>query len=491
MKESTGNMKGLTICAITRAVQGVYYENTAALSDKELGANEDFQRELIHKITTDSREVENGDLFLAIRGERSDGHDYISSVYEKGAVLTISEKPLPFETHPYILVSSTLQALKDLAAYYRSVLPVRVVGITGSVGKTSTKETIACVLSEKYRVLKTQGNFNNEIGLPLTIFRLRPEDEIAVLEMGISDFGEMTRLTKIARPDICVITNIGCCHLENLKDRDGILRAKTEIFQSMSPDGTVILNGDDDKLITIRQVNHKPVWYFGIESRHPFYADQIEDLGLEGERARIFLTEPGSDRPEVSFSVCIPVSGRHMVLNALAAAAVATCLGLTPNEIQTGLGKVQTIAGRNHQIKTSDLTILDDCYNANPVSMRASMDVISHVSTRKVLILGDMFELGENEKQLHYDTGVYAASCHPELVLTAGSLCMELARGIREQDPKNRIEVHSYPALEPLLQALPSLIRSGDTILVKASHGMNYSRVVNRLQQLTFEPKKA
>lgn len=486
MKEATENMKGLTICTITKAVHGVYYENGAALSEAELDAKEGFHKELIHKITTDSRTVETGDLFFAICGERSDGHDYIPSVYEKGAALTISEKLLPSETHPYILVSSTLQALKDLAEYYRSILSVRVIGITGSVGKTSTKETIACVLSEKYRVLKTLGNFNNEIGLPLTVFRLTPKDEVAVLEMGISDFNEMTRLAKIARPDICVITNIGCCHLENLKDRDGILRAKTEIFHFLSPDGTVILNGDDDKLITIRQVNHKPVWYFGIESKQPFYADQIEDLGLKGERARIILPPSESDQTPVSFQVHIPISGRHMVLNALAAAAVATCLGLTPDEIRTGLEKVQTIAGRNHQIKTADLTILDDCYNANPVSMRSSIDVISGVKSRKVLILGDMLELGENEKQLHYETGIYAASRSPELVLTSGELCMELARAIREHDPKNRIEVHSFPDPDTLLSQLKSYLKPGDTILVKASHGMNYAKIVTYLQELSF-----
>lgn len=479
-------MKGLTICTITEAVHGVYYENGAAIQLTQLQEKENAQKEIIHKITTDSRKVETGDLFFAIRGERSDGHDYIASVYEKGAALTISEKVLENETHPYIHVTSTLQALKDLAEYYRSVLDLKVVGITGSVGKTSTKETIASVLSEKYKVLKTQGNFNNEIGLPLTVFRLTTEDEIAVLEMGISNFGEMTRLTRIAKPDICVITNIGCCHLENLKDRDGILKAKTEIFRSMAKDGTVILNGDDDKLITVGTVNQKPVWYFGVESRQNFYADEIEDLGLEGERARIHITNPETGEKNAPFTATIPVSGRHMVLNALAATAVATCLGLTPAEIADGLEKVQTIAGRNNQIRTEHLLILDDCYNANPVSMRSSIDVISHAETRKVLILGDMFELGENEKQLHYDTGAYAASKKPQLILTAGTLCAELARAVKEHDPEHAIEVHHYPDLPSLLDDLPVRIHAGDTILVKASHGMHFTEVVKKLQELTF-----
>ena len=232
-------MKGMTLEAVAKACDGIYH-----------GSDGDKIKE-VSAITTDSRQIQPQGMFIAIKGARSDGHAYIDSCYEKGALCCISEQELPGEKRPYIQVESSLQALKDIAQLYRANLDIKVVGITGSVGKTSTKETIAAVLSQKYKVLKTQGNFNNEIGLPLTIFRLTEEDEIAVLEMGISDFGEMTRLTKIAQPDICVITNIGLCHLENLKSREGILKAKTEIFKSMNPDGTVILNGDDDKLITI------------------------------------------------------------------------------------------------------------------------------------------------------------------------------------------------------------------------------------------------
>ena len=248
-------MKGMTLRAMTEAVNGIYHGN-----------GEDYDKE-ITAITIDSRKVAEGGLFIAIKGERSDGHDFIGQCFEKGAACVISEKELPDEEHSYIQVESSLQALKDLALLYRNNLDVKVVGITGSVGKTSTKETISSVLSEKYRVLKTLGNFNNEIGLPLTVFRLTEDDEVAVLEMGISDFGEMDRLSKIAQPDICVITNIGFCHLENLGTRDGILKAKTEIFNHMNPDGIVILNGDDDKLSTISQVHGKRPLVFGISNK--------------------------------------------------------------------------------------------------------------------------------------------------------------------------------------------------------------------------------
>ena len=235
-------MKNLTIKSVTEAVGGTYY------------GDESFESQEISMITIDSRKIEKNGLFIAIKGERSDGHDYIKGCLDNGALAVISEHVIEDEKRPVIVVESSLKALRDLAAFYRSQLDIKVVGITGSVGKTSTKETIASVLATKYRVLKTAGNFNNEIGLPLTVFRLTEDDEVAVLEMGISNFGEMSRLTAIARPDISVITNIGQCHLENLGTRDGILKAKTEIFEGMNSDGIAVLNADDDKLITIDSV---------------------------------------------------------------------------------------------------------------------------------------------------------------------------------------------------------------------------------------------
>lgn len=224
-------------------------------------------------------------MFVPIVGERVDAHRFIPDVMAKGALVTLSERELSDADYPYIQITSSLQAVKDIAEFYLQQLQLPVVGITGSVGKTSTKEVIASVLKEKYRTLKTQGNFNNELGLPLTVFRLREDDQIAVLEMGISDFGEMTRLTRIAKPDTCVITNIGTCHLENLGDRDGVLKAKTEIFQSMQPSGHIVLNGDDDKLATVDGYHGvKPV-FFGLDAKHDVYADQIVSRGLKGVSA--------------------------------------------------------------------------------------------------------------------------------------------------------------------------------------------------------------
>lgn len=261
--ELENKMPGMTIENIAAACEGTFVGDRALVTKEIAGA------------VTDSRQIQKDYLFIPIKGARVDGHDFIPQVFEKGALVVLSDHALPEETGPYILVSSTTEAMKKIAAFYRTQLSCKVVGITGSVGKTSTKEMIASVLEQRYKVLKTEGNFNNEIGLPLTIFKIRAKHEVAVLEMGISDFGEMHRLAAMARPDIGVITNIGLCHLENLGTRDGILQAKTEMFDHLQVDGTVILNGDDDKLSTKKEVNGKPVIFYGVGADSAFDIKKI------------------------------------------------------------------------------------------------------------------------------------------------------------------------------------------------------------------------
>ena len=460
-------MKGMTIRAMTQACHGIYHGDEGVV-DIEISA-----------ITTDSRKIQKNGMFIAICGEKSDGHDYIGKCFDDGALCCISERELPGESRPYIQVESSLTALKQLAAYYRQQLDIKVVGITGSVGKTSTKETIASVLAQKYKVKKTQGNFNNEIGLPLTVFTLEESDEIAVLEMGISDFGEMTRLTAIACPDVCVITNIGWCHLENLKTRDGILKAKTEIFKSMNPDGTVILNGDDDKLITIKDVYDKKPVFFGIENKCGIYAENIVNNGLEGMMAAICNVNTADNIND--FDVHIPVAGIHMVYNSMAAAAVGAVFGLTSKEIADGIANMETLAGRNHIIRTDSLLILDDCYNANPVSMKSSIDVLASSKGRKVAILGDMFELGEEEKQLHYGVGEYFKDKNIDVLITVGELSKNIAAGVRTV---SACDVHSYNTKDELEKDFTKLLKKGDNILVKASHGMQFTKIVDFLEKL-------
>lgn len=451
-------MKAMSLKEIAAACGGHYYGDESKLNIEVTG------------VAIDSRKIEEGYLFIPIKGARVDGHTFISQVMEKGALCTLSEIPLGTESDTYILVDSCEQALKDLAEHYRRALDIKVIGITGSVGKTSTKEMIASVLSQKYNVLKTAGNFNNEIGLPLTIFNIREEHEIAVLEMGISDFGEMHRLAKMARPDICVITNIGLCHLENLIDRDGILRAKTEMFDFAQPGAKFILNGDDDKLITVKEwEGYKPL-YFGLSTELDAYAKDIHSLSLEGTKCTLHLGDNCT-------RVLIPIPGHHMVYNALAGALVGRELGLNVDEIKAGIEALVPVSGRNNMIRTENFLIIDDCYNANPISTKASLDVLATADSRKVAILGDMFELGENEKELHYEVGTHAAEKGIDLCVCIGMLSQNTASGAATG---NGTVIH-FETKADFIANMGALLQKGDTILVKASHGMEFPEIVEKL----------
>lgn len=461
-------MKNMTLENIEKACGGRYIGTEAEKKTEVLG------------VVIDSRQVGSGYLFVAIPGEKVDGHKFIPDVFAKGAAAVLSEQQLEDPAGPYILVESTTKALRDLAEYYRKSLDIKVVGITGSVGKTSTKEMIASVLSEKYRVLKTEGNYNNEIGLPLTIFKIRAEHEVAVLEMGISEFGEMHRLATMANPDICVITNIGLCHLENLKTRDGILKAKTESFAHLKKDGIAILNGDDDKLSTIRQVGDKEPVFYGMEEKMEYredakksvYATGVENLGLYGMQARIHT-------PEGERDVRIPIPGEHNVYNALAATAVGLSLGLSLDQISSGILKAKTIGGRTNLLNTGSMTVIDDCYNANPVSMKASLDVLATAEGRKIAVLGDMGELGENEKKLHYEVGEYLAKKEIDVLFCAGELSEEIAKAAQKES--KTCEVYYFKTRDALLEQLLPFLKKGDTVLVKASHFMEYPEIVKAL----------
>ena len=454
-------MKSMTLKAIAKACGGTYYGPSCNL-EKEVSG-----------IAIDSRKIEAGWLFAATIGERVDGHSFIESCYSKGALCCLGEKAPADEDHSYIQVSSTFQAMKDIAEYYRSTLKIPVVGITGSVGKTSTKEMIASVLGVKYNTLKTAGNFNNEVGLPLTVFHIRKEHEAAVLEMGISDFGEMHRLSKIARPDICVMTNIGLCHLEFLCDRDGVLKAKSEIFDFAAENAKAIVNGDDDKLHTLKSRKDLDVTLFGMNASNDVYAKNVENLGLDGLKCEI--STPAGD-----FGAHIHIPGMHMVYNALAGTCVGLACGLTLEEIKTGIENAQTISGRNNIIHTEKYTIMDDCYNANPISMKASLDVLSTALGRKVAILGDMGELGADEAALHYTVGEHAAKKQIDLLLCVGTLSEEIAKGAKAVNPK--MNAHVFAAKEELLAKLPELLSTGDSILIKASHFMQFEKIVTALQ---------
>ena len=467
-------MKNMTLENIEKACGGRYIGTEAEKKTEVLG------------VVIDSRQVESGYLFVAIPGEKVDGHKFIPDVFAKGAAAVLSEQQLEDPAGPYILVESTTKALRDLAEYYRKSLDIKVVGITGSVGKTSTKEMIAAVLeqkyrtlklSEKYRVLKTEGNYNNEIGLPLTIFKIRAEHEVAVLEMGISEFGEMHRLATMANPDICVITNIGLCHLENLKTRDGILKAKTESFAHLKKDGIAILNGDDDKLSTVAEVQGKKPVFFGLSDQLDAYADGIVSQGLRGTDAVLHL-------PLGEINVHIPVPGNHMVYNALAGACVGMKLGLTLEEIQTGISSLKTIAGRTNLIDTGSLLIIDDCYNANPVSMKSSLDVLSTATGRTVAVMGDMYELGDKENELHYNTGAHAAEIGIDVICCIGELSHHAYEGAKACAKSSAVLY--FKTKQDFLGKIRNVVKKDDTILVKASHGMEFPEIIDVLRQMKF-----
>lgn len=455
-------MKNMSLKEIAVACGGIYY-----------GDEESYYRE-VSGVTIDSRKIEKDCLFVALRGARVDGHMFIPQSIRDGALCAVSEKRIENAPYPYIMVNSCAQALKDIAEHYRRHLHLKVVGISGSVGKTSTKEMIASVLGQKYKVLKTEGNFNNEIGLPLTIFNIRKEHEVAILEMGISNFGEMERLAKVARPDICVLTNIGCAHLEQLKSRDGILKAKTEMFLYMNPKGDIVLNGDDDKLSTLTPANRIEPVFFGLNPECSYHAKDVVNLGLEGTKAT-FCT------PDSEFSAHISIPGSHMVYNALAAIAVGRILDMDDSMIKQGIESLVPLAGRNNLIKTDHLTLIDDCYNANPASMKASLDVLAKATTRTVAILGDMFELGPTEHEMHQDIGRYAAKAGIHLLICIGMLAEDIARGAAGEN--RDMEIYSYDTKEDFLKDADSVIEEHDTILIKASHGMEFPEIVDALKK--------
>ena len=456
-------MPNLTLENIANACEGTYVGDPAK------------KQRIITGAVTDSRKVEEGFLFIPIKGARVDGHDFIPQVFEKGALVVLSDHALPEETGPYILVSSTTEAMKKIAAFYRTQLSCKVVGITGSVGKTSTKEMLASVMSEKFNTLKTQGNFNNEVGVPLTLFRLREEHELAIVEMGISDFGEMSRLGKIVKPDMCVITNIGQCHLENLGDRDGVLKAKTEIFNFLKEGGKAFLNGDDDKLATVKEVNGlKPV-FFGFDKKNDVYATDVDTKGLAG-------TSFTAVTPKGKMKIRVNVPGHHMVSNALAAVAIGLELGLNEKQIAAGVAAFKPVSGHSSIVETKHFTIMDDCYNANPVSTKAGIDVLIQTDERKVAILGDMFELGADERKMHYEVGEYAAKKGIDCIICAGELAKEYYDGAKAAGKKENL--YYFPSRDEAIENLKDIVKVNDAILVKASHGMKFEKIVEVLKQM-------
>lgn len=429
----------------------------------------------ITSVVSDSRKAVEGCLFLCIPGEHADGHDFAKQAVADGAATVLAEHRITNLRVPYVVVDSILDATQALAAYYRKSLNIKIIGVTGSVGKTSTKEFIASVLRQQYRTKKTKANYNNAWGVPFTIFDITESDEVAVIEMGIDNFGMMNRLGAMVKPDIVVMTNIGQSHLENLKTRDGILRAKSEIFNHINPEGHIVLNGDDDKLVTLTDVRGIRPEFYGLGRQCTVSAEKIATRGFDGTDFDVVIKDRGG---KMRFHVSMPILGKHMVYNALAAVQVGIDMGMPLLKIKSGLESVREVAGRNNIIRTDKYTIIDDAYNASPASMQSSIEVLQNAPGRKVAILGDMFELGADSDKYHFRVGQYAGRSDTDLIICIGPNSEKMFMGARLS---SEAQVEYYRTLDEAMDMIPIYIKPGDTILVKASHGMNFQKIIYML----------
>ena len=419
------------------------------------------------RVIIDSRAVQPGDLFVAYRGENTDGHRFIASALEKGAACCLAEVLPEGVSGPVLLVENVQTALEQIVEACRETLSLPVIGITGSVGKTSAKEMIAAVLSQRFRVLKTEGNLNNQIGVPMTISRITPEHEIAVVEMGISGFGEMRTLSRMAKPTLGVFTVIGHAHLEFLHDLNGVLAAKTEMLENMAPDAWIVVNGDD-ALLRAFPCSQKKLTV-GLGEGNMLRAEKVQQTP-EGSSCVIC----GMDR---RIRAEIPAFGRHMVYAALEGAAVGILQGLTDEEIEAGIRAFEIVGRRAAVCDTGSITLVDDSYNANPDSVRCGVDSLLTLPGRHVCILGDMRELGEDAPAMHFDVGRYAAEKGVDEIWSSGACGAALAEGAGEKG-------RCFESVETLIAALPALVHRGDAILVKASRGARFERVSEALKEL-------
>lgn len=423
-------------------------------------------------ITTDSRKIARDNLFIPLIGEKFDGHDYIEQSFNSGAAVCLTQKAIsPKDGRTAVLVRDTSKALRDIAIWHRNKFDIPVVGVTGSVGKTSTKDMIACVLSKKYEILKTQGNFNNEIGLPLTLINLDAAHEAAVIEMGMSGFGEISRLTAIAQPQIAVITNIGVSHIEKLGSQQGILKAKLEILEGLRPGGLAVLNGDDPLLREQKGKLACKTVFFGMNGRPDYCAENYQSLGEAGTQFSITLNN-------IEYTVAIPVPGIHNVYNSLAAIAVGIELNIPMETIIDGIAAYSPGNMRQNIIAFNGMKIINDAYNASPQSMQAAINVLEELSSkaRGIAVLGDMLEMGSLSEELHYSVGCFIKDKKIDYLITVGSDSRNITKAVADSDNKT-IRLHHFKNNEDALDFILSIARQGDYILIKGSRGMKMEQI--------------
>ncbi|MBQ8782186.1 MAG: UDP-N-acetylmuramoyl-tripeptide--D-alanyl-D-alanine ligase [Clostridia bacterium] len=433
---------------------------------KGIGA-EAVKDALLSGISIDSRAVEKGDLYIAIKGENFDGHDFSKSAVENGAAAVMCHKDIDVDC-PKIIVNDTQEAFLSLASWYRDTFSFPVIGLTGSVGKTTTKEMICAALSSELNTLKTEGNLNNQIGVPKTLMRLNSDFEAAVIEMGMDNKGQISVLSRCVKPTAAVITNIGVSHMENLGSREGILAAKLEILEGLSDGAPVFLNGDDPYLMSAQIENH-PVIYYGINNSICKY--KAENIVPDGTSTSFEIHCDGD-----VYNVRIPTIGKHNVYNAVAAFAVAKETGIAPENAIKGLLNYEPSGMRQRINQKGGVTFIEDCYNASPDSVRAAINTLASFKTgRRVAVLGDMLELGTVSDDAHRDSGMLAAKKGIDAVFTYGEKSVLTSMKAQEMGIS---ETAHFTSHEALAERINAYIKPDDVVLFKASRGMKLENVI-------------
>ena len=452
-------MIGCTVQQLCNAVGGTLLQESGAV---------------VTEVSTDSRSIPAGALFVPLVGERFDGHDYLDAALAGGAAGCLTaKKPISLlDGKFYIQVPDTLEALKALAAWYRDKFTIPMVQVTGSAGKTTTKEMIAAVLSQRFSTLKTQANFNNAIGTPLTLLNLAPEHQAAVIETGMNHFGEIEYLGAMVRPDIAVISNIGDAHIEYLGSREGILKAKCEIFEHLKADGVAILNGDDALLDTVTLSQR--IVRCGQSEHCETRISDIVDHGVDGITCTVTTSRD-------TYALTIPAPGEHMAYSASMAVAVGEELGLSREEIVRGVAAYEPTGSRMRVIRLpGGRVLLDDCYNANPQSVTAALEVLGRTDCeRRVAVLGDMGELGDLTDQAHFNAGALAAMLGIDFVIAIGSKAARIADGAAMSGG----DVVHFATKEEALHTVREQLRPNTSMLIKASHSMRFERLTEDLRK--------
>ena len=432
---------------------------------KVLGTTAGFDGDVL-SISTDTRTIDKGSLFVSIAGENFDGHTFAQTALEKGAVAVLSERDLKLDRQ--IVTDSTRKALLTLAGYYRNKFPITVAGVTGSVGKTTVKEMTCDVFSQKYKTLKTEGNLNNEIGLPKTLFRLDSTYEAAVIEMGMNHSGEISRLSKTASPTLAIIGNIGISHIENLGSKENILKAKLEMVDGMKSEAPLILNGDDEYLYNAK-ITDRPVYYYGI--RNKFCRFKAYDIETENGK-NSFTVDFGCGEQRIE----LPAPGIHNIYNALAAFTAGFLISVEPEKAAQAL-KGYTPSGMRQRFKNvNNICFIEDCYNASPESVKAAITTLAGVkASRHIAVLGDMLELGEMSEKAHITSGEIAGDAGIDILYTYGEHSKKTAEAAIKSGVRT---VESFSDKSQLAKVLLETLKENDAVLFKASRGMKLEDVI-------------